>query len=294
MFSSFFQPVNEVLNAEMCRYIGARRGFGDRRTGQSTREQSQEGGVYYDVFEESVLTDKKNRRPLAFVASIGAELVVVSVLVLVPLAYNDHLPIFEWRHVGVGAPVRPVELKPVVEHSAQRASSTTAFHPRFVERSLPPLRFQGEAASRPTLEAPPMQGDFNSFGDSHRPEIDLGQTVAVAPPPPPPRPEPTPTQQTREPIRVGGDVQMAKLVKRVLPRYPPLALTARISGTVHLIGIISRDGTIRNLQLVSGHPLLTRAAMEAVQQWIYQPTLLNGEAAEVIAPIDVNFTLADR
>ena len=85
---------------------------------------------------------------------------------------------------------------------------------------------------------------------------------------------------------------MAKLVRKILPEYPPLAKSARISGVVHLIGIISRDGTIRNLQLVSGHPLLARAAMEAVQQWVYKPTLLNGEPVEVMAPIDVYFNLS--
>jgi protein TonB len=84
---------------------------------------------------------------------------------------------------------------------------------------------------------------------------------------------------------------MAKLIKQVLPVYPPLARAARVYGVVHLIGIIARDGTIRNLELVSGHPLLTRAAIEAVQQWIYKPTLLSGEPMEVICPIDVNFTL---
>jgi protein TonB len=77
----------------------------------------------------------------------------------------------------------------------------------------------------------------------------------------------------------------------MIPEYPALAKAARISGVVHLIGIIARDGTIRNLQLVSGHPLLAHAAMEAVEQWVYRPTLLNGEPVEVIAPIDVYFTL---
>lgn len=84
---------------------------------------------------------------------------------------------------------------------------------------------------------------------------------------------------------------MAKLVKKVIPEYPPLAKTARVSGIVHLIGAIAKDGTVQNLQLISGHPVLARAAMEAVRQWIFQPTLLNGQPVEVIAPIDVNFTL---
>ena len=85
---------------------------------------------------------------------------------------------------------------------------------------------------------------------------------------------------------------MAKLVHKVIPEYPPLARAARISGIVRLVGTIGQDGAIRNLQLVSGHPMLARAAMEAVQQWIYKPTLLNGKPVEVIAPIEVSFTLA--
>ncbi|HYL35616.1 MAG TPA: energy transducer TonB [Bryobacteraceae bacterium] len=102
----------------------------------------------------------------------------------------------------------------------------------------------------------------------------------------PERPRPAPRL-----VRVSQGVQMARLIKKVLPIYPPLAKSARVSGAVHLIGIIAKDGTIRNLQLVSGHPLLTSAAMEAVRQWVYQPTLLSGEPVEVIAPIEVNFTL---
>jgi len=78
----------------------------------------------------------------------------------------------------------------------------------------------------------------------------------------------------------------------VKPAYPPLAVQARISGTVRLAAIIGRDGTIQHLQVVSGHPLLTASAVEAVKHWSYQPTLLNGEAVEVITQIDVNFTLS--
>ena len=85
---------------------------------------------------------------------------------------------------------------------------------------------------------------------------------------------------------------MAKLVKQVIPVYPPLAKIAGIYGVVHLVGIIGKDGTIRNLQLIDGHPMLARAALEAVSKWIYRPTLLSGEPVEVICPIDVTFTLS--
>ena len=93
-------------------------------------------------------------------------------------------------------------------------------------------------------------------------------------------------------IRVGGNVQSARLVKQPKPVYPPLARQARIQGTVRFNAIIGKDGTIANLTLVSGHPLLVPAAHAAVKQWVYQPTLLNGEPVEVVTVIDVNFTLS--
>jgi len=94
-------------------------------------------------------------------------------------------------------------------------------------------------------------------------------------------------------IRVGGNVQAANLIKKVTPAYPPLAKQARISGTVQFTALIGADGSIQSLQLVSGHPLLVESAQEAVKQWMYKPTLLNGNPVEVITQIDVNFTLSE-
>ena len=94
------------------------------------------------------------------------------------------------------------------------------------------------------------------------------------------------------PANPPATVKAPKLIRRVIPPYPPLARQARVSGTVRLIGVIAKDGTIRQLQVVSGHPLLVGAAVDAVRQWVYRPTLLNGEPVEVIAPIDVIFTFS--
>ncbi|HSH16804.1 MAG TPA: energy transducer TonB, partial [Verrucomicrobiae bacterium] len=103
-------------------------------------------------------------------------------------------------------------------------------------------------------------------------------------PPPPPK-------ETRR-IRVGGNVQQARLINRPNPVYPPLARQARIQGTVRLQAIIAKDGSISQLEVVSGHPLLVQSALDAVRQWRYQPTLLNGEPVEVVTTIDVVFTLS--
>ena len=81
------------------------------------------------------------------------------------------------------------------------------------------------------------------------------------------------------------------LIRKVLPVYPALAKQMRLSGEVRLQGIIGRDGTIQKLEVISGHPLLVGAAIDAVKQWVYRPTTLNGEAVEVIAPIQVRFVL---
>jgi protein TonB len=119
--------------------------------------------------------------------------------------------------------------------------------------------------------------------------------IGAAPPPPPPPPPPVKEVKPATPsrIRVGGNVQGAKLIKKPTPSYPPLAKQARIQGTVKFTAIIGKDGTIQNLTLVSGHPLLVQSAQDAVKQWVYQPTLLNGEPVEVVTEIDVNFTLSN-
>ena len=120
--------------------------------------------------------------------------------------------------------------------------------------------------------------------------VEVAPAVPSVLPQPPKKEEVKPVTPQR--IKVGGNVQSARLVRQPRPVYPPLAKQARISGVVKLGAIISKDGTIQHLEVISGHPLLVPAALEAVKQWVYQPTLLNGEPVEVQTQIDVNFTLS--
>ncbi len=109
---------------------------------------------------------------------------------------------------------------------------------------------------------------------------------------PQPAPEAAGTASaTPQRIRVGGNVQAANLVHRVDPEYPPLASQARIQGTVRFAVIIDKQGNVADAQLISGHPLLVKSASDAVKQWVYKPTLLNGNPVEVVTQVDVNFTL---
>ena len=93
-------------------------------------------------------------------------------------------------------------------------------------------------------------------------------------------------------IRVGGNVQQTKLLVQPRPIYPPDAKAAHISGVVRLSAVIGKDGAIKQLEVISGHPLLVPSALEAVKQWVYQTTLLNGNPVEVVTQIDVNYTLS--
>src|SRR3989440_87537 len=113
----------------------------------------------------------------------------------------------------------------------------------------------------------------------------------VAPPPPPVKVEEKKAAPQR--IRVGGNVQAALAIRSPKPAYPQLAKQARIQGVVRLNATIGKDGTIQDLKAASGHPLLVPAALEAVKQWLYKPTLLNGEPVAVVTVIDVNFTLSN-
>lgn len=106
-----------------------------------------------------------------------------------------------------------------------------------------------------------------------------------------PAPMPPPADGTKR-ITIGGNVQQAKLVSQPRPVYPPLAKQARIQGVVHLTAVIGKEGNVANLAVISGHPLLVPPALDAVRQWVYQKTLLNGDPVEVLTQIDVNFTLS--
>jgi TonB family protein len=125
-----------------------------------------------------------------------------------------------------------------------------------------------------------------------------GNFVA-APPPPPPPPPPGQFQklqallQASAPgvILVEGKAQQAKLVNAPPPIYPQSARDAGIAGTVRVSVLIGKDGKVERIMALSGAPALVGAAMEAVRQWVYQPTTLNGEPVEVITTVDVNFAI---
>jgi len=123
----------------------------------------------------------------------------------------------------------------------------------------------------------------------------LSASVPAAPPilvPPPPPPPPPKVAAPAEPVRVGGMVKEPRPIKMVPPVFPALASKARVTGTVVLEATLTAQGTVEQIRVVSGHPLLTEAAIECVKQWQYEPTYLNGTAVAVILTAKVHFLTA--
>jgi len=246
------------------------------------------------MFEQSlILNDGISRKTGAFAASLTAQSLFVGVCIVVPLFYSEVLPVLK----STPPLVLPVFLKPLpVEVIHTPISREVRVRNPFLAPIAVPTRHV--IAEPIQLDAAPS---VNAIYDPNAsvfpttlPSSILSGTQAAAPPiPVKPEARPVEIAAPTGPIRLTSDVQAAKIVKKVLPVYPSIARRTRVSGTVRLQGIIAKDGTIQNLQALSGHPLLIQAALDAVRQWVYRPTILNGQPVEVIAPIDVIFTLSN-
>lgn len=236
---------------------------------------------------DDLLESSSSRRPKAkrwtFFVSVALQAAILAVLVVLPLLFIEPLPHEYLQTILVAppppppppppaAPTRVVRVRPVIRLNQLVAPVVIPRHIEVVH-DQPAAPNIGVAGGVDGGVAGGIAGGV------------LGGTGTV-PPPPPPAPA-TPSR-----IRVGGNVIAAKLVQRVVPVYPQIAQTAHVEGTVVLHAIVSRDGTVEQLQYVSGPPLLMQAAMKAVLQWRYEPTYLNGQPVEVDTTIQVVFRLS--
>ena len=226
----------------------------------------------------------------------GGEVLLVGAMALVPLIYTEALPKAVWTEVlraPLSPPPPPSSLGSQTLRSATRALSSDEILkappsiPRNIaqvhDEPLPPAPFQSMSI-----------GVAGGIYDGHSGavlDLLLQDILRKATPQPPPPQRSTGGQPQR--IRVGGIVSAAKLIYQPKPEYPQLARMARIEGAVELEAVIGKDGTIEELKVLRGHPLLVKAALNAVRQWRYQPTLLNGEPIEVVTEVTVTFKLAE-
>ena len=245
----------------------------------------------FDDLVESSPIRKKTNKPWTIFLSTVFQCALLAVLILIPLIYTEALPKAMLTTLLVAPPPPPPPPPPpaatpvkVVKPVARLIQAGKLMAPRAIpkevamikEQELPPDVSAGAAIGGVPGGVPGGQAGGVLGGI-------IGGTGSNMPPPP---------KETPKRIRVGGQVQQARLIQKITPLYPPLAKQARISGTVRLQAVIAKDGSIQELQVLAGHPLLVQAALEAVRQWRYQPTLLNGEPVEVVTTIDVVFTLS--
>jgi len=246
---------------------------------------------------EQVAVAHPGRRVWSTCAGMSAQVLLLTTLALLPIMRPDILPRAQLM-VNLVAPGPPTR-----QEAANRPQPAPA---RVVPTRTRTIFTIDSAVRLPTIvpthattiEDPPSADPVGCSGCIPGPAGPANSLVnqilsfrPVVPLRPPPRvasEQPQPTPQIR---LLASDVRLGHPIYRVEPKYPPLAIAAHISGQVDLEGIIATDGHIHSLHALSGNPLLVPAALEAVRQWVYEPTLLNGKPVEVIAPITVIFRL---
>jgi protein TonB len=254
------------------------------------------------MFEQTFVGSGQTKKPVTVLMAFAIQIVLIVVAVIVPMIWFDVLPNAQLQSFLVAPPPPPPPPPPpaaappvkIVKVIPRQFDAGKLMAPKVVPKEVATIK--EEELPPPTSGVAGVVGGVPGGTPGGTPGGVLGGIIgsvpSAAPPPPPPPPAKVEKAATPQRIRVGGNVQSARLVRQPRPVYPPLAKQARISGVVKLGAIISKDGTIQHLEVISGHPLLVPAALEAVKQWVYQPTLLNGEPVEVQTQIDVNFTLS--
>lgn len=226
----------------------------------------------------------KHRRQRAVVIAISVEAALVAGLALWPIVTTG------------SAPAEIVMLPRIPYHGSEVPKPATARQPA---RAAQPQQ-DSAILFQPQRIPPRIDRSSETMGNTAPPVLtEPGPGVGTEMPGPPfgtgndasmiPRP-PTPPRGPRIIHQTEG-VQSGMLIYRVKPLYPQLAMNAGISGTVELRAIIGRDGRVRSVEVLSGSALLASAAISAVKQWRYRPTLLNGEAVEVETRVTVHFVI---
>jgi protein TonB len=235
----------------------------------------------FDDLLESTSEKKKDNKGWGFVLSGVVQALILGILILIPLIYTEALPKAMLSTLLIAPPPPPppppppAPVKTIVKPVARLIQSGKLTQPRAIPK---------EVAVFKEAELPPdVINNAGNTGGVFGGIPGQGMVSAVAPPPP----KPTAPQRVKQ----GGNVTAASILQQTKPLYPALARQARIQGNVVLHAIIDKDGKVAQLEVISGHPLLVQSALDAVKQWRYKPTLLNGDPVEVDTTITDTFTM---
>lgn len=234
-----------------------------------------------ELFRTLVVRRRDRRRFGAMPLSLAVHVAVIVLAVIIPLFATDILPA-----VSIPLVMRVTEMPAVVVPPPP----------------LPPAVRPAVAPAPPQLPGTPLEApagitDSGLVPVDPIPEVrytDTGTIPGIGQPmsqlEPPPLPPPTEVQST-VPVRVGGKVLTPRRIRCPAPVYPPLAIAAHVEGTVVIEAIISTTGSVQDARVVGSVPLLDEAALAAVRQWVFTPTLLNGTPVAVIMNVKVEFRL---
>jgi periplasmic protein TonB len=242
------------------------------------------------MFEDSLFDSGAGSRPrktwpklVSFAIEVGA----IGVLVLLPFIYTQALPKQLWTDIlenpappSGAAPPQALPSQPRTSRENHELDDRVLRQPGYIPRTTSMVHDEPASAEGPPIIEGGVPGGIpGGVANSVITEIARANPPVMVKVSPPVK------------LRVSSGVAAGMLVHQVKPQYPALAVQARVQGTVVLQAVIGKDGTVRELRLVSGHPMLAPAAIEAVKQWRYRPYLLNDEPVEVDTQINVNFTL---
>ncbi|HKD84348.1 MAG TPA: energy transducer TonB [Terriglobales bacterium] len=243
------------------------------------------------MFEDSLMESGgkiKTKRGATTIIAFILEVLFLIVLVLLPLIFTEALPTKQLMTMLTAPPPPPPPPPPpaaapvVVKKIQSELDNGQLRTPTAIPKKIQMLKED---------EPPPSAGPAGVVGGVPG-GVPGGAMGGVLGSVMSSMPTAVPKAATPQRVRVSQGVSQGLLVHKVQPQYPPLARQARIQGVVVLQALIGKDGSIQNLHVVSGHPMLTNSALEAVKEWKYKPYYLNGEPVEVETTINVNFTLS--
>ncbi len=235
----------------------------------------------FDDLLESTNEKKKTNKGWGFILSGLVQAFILAILILIPLIYTEALPKAMLSTLLIAPPPPPppppppAVVKTIIKPVARLITSGKLMQPRAIPKEVAVFK-EAELPPDVISNAGQTGGVFGGIPGQ-------GMVSAVAPPPP----KPAAPQRVKQ----GGNVTAALILNQTRPLYPALARQARIQGNVVLHAIIDKEGKVAQLEVISGHPLLVQSALDAVKQWRYKPTQLNGDPVEVDTTITVTFTM---
>jgi periplasmic protein TonB len=243
------------------------------------------------MFEDSLIESGgrlTTKRGMTTTFSFLFQIALVGILVLIPLLFTEALPKTQLMTFLVAPPPPPPPPPPpaavmkVVKQVQTDIVNGQLRTPTKIPEKVQMIK--EDEAPPPVMSASGVVGGVPGGVPGGQMGGVIGGIISSTPM--------VPKVATPQRIRVSQGVTQGMIIRKIQPAYPPLARQARIQGPVVLQAEIGKDGSIQNLRLISGHPMLAPAAIEAIKQWKYKPYILNGEPVEVETTITFNFTLS--